>query len=522
MSTSSYKVKIKKTAASCIAYLIILAMFGASSVVAAPTVVAYSPGNTPLTSPVNPSGNGTSTNLPPQNNPEISGNSLNAWASFKYTVVSGDTLGNIASKFGVAYQYIQYFNNILNPNIINLGQTIWIPFTTDPVAVNTGTIGISNANQFDYQIVQAAVKYDINPMLLKAQIWQESNFNDTVISRYDTTLPCGGHSFGLMQWTPACNPTYGTTTAYAANAEVKYGLNGVQPWIECTSQSGCTFGDWFANEYSSQAGHNITEVLLTSPQFAPYDISVWNATYNVETGAMFDNNTMWCTGSTTSCVAAWETSNHYSCNWLQTEVMGMAVYNWGSTGVLTGCATTTSGFNSGDSTYGYQVISKYGSLISAATAPNINWCDWFSNSGCSVYGSSPSYTSKFGYLTDYWYNDHRLGGINWNNSAIADTGYNVQSSTYQPWCPSSVSVLIYGTAHGDSYSRYLSVNFTDGGSTDQLVTNAVVSGSFSLYYNVSSTYLTSHNTASAPFYLTTYVGYWNITETIHYDSSSSC
>src|SRR5579875_1474697 len=188
MNAPRYKVKIKKTAISCVAYLIVLAMFGASSVVAAPTIAAYSAVNAPLTNPVNPGGNGTSTNLPPQNNPEISGNSLNLWASFKYTVVSADTLGNIASKFGVAYQYIQYFNNILNPNIINLGQTIWIPFTTDPVAVNTSTIGISNANQFDYQIVQAAVKYDINPMLLKAQIWQESNFNDTVISKYDTTL----------------------------------------------------------------------------------------------------------------------------------------------------------------------------------------------------------------------------------------------------------------------------------------------------------------------------------------------
>ena len=44
-----------------------------------------------------------------------------------YTVKSGDTLSSIASKYNTTYQKLAQYNNISNPNIINVGQVIKIP-----------------------------------------------------------------------------------------------------------------------------------------------------------------------------------------------------------------------------------------------------------------------------------------------------------------------------------------------------------------------------------------------------------
>lgn len=43
-----------------------------------------------------------------------------------YTVKSGDTLGEIAKKFGVSYESIAKLNNISNPNLIYIGQVLKI------------------------------------------------------------------------------------------------------------------------------------------------------------------------------------------------------------------------------------------------------------------------------------------------------------------------------------------------------------------------------------------------------------
>lgn len=44
-----------------------------------------------------------------------------------YTVVKGDSLSKIASKFGTTYQELAKYNNIANPNLIYVGQKIRIP-----------------------------------------------------------------------------------------------------------------------------------------------------------------------------------------------------------------------------------------------------------------------------------------------------------------------------------------------------------------------------------------------------------
>ena len=52
-----------------------------------------------------------------------------------YTVKKGDTLSQIAAKYGTTYQAIAAYNGIKNPNAIRVGQKIKIPASTAPAAL---------------------------------------------------------------------------------------------------------------------------------------------------------------------------------------------------------------------------------------------------------------------------------------------------------------------------------------------------------------------------------------------------
>ena len=108
--------------------------------------------------------------------------------------------------------------------------------SADPIA--TSLSNQPNQNIYDSIIVQYANEYGLNPMLLKAEIYDESDFNATQISHQDTEPVCGtGHSYGLLQYTPACFDNiskYGITSWYAPNSKVLYGLNGVPAVIQCS------------------------------------------------------------------------------------------------------------------------------------------------------------------------------------------------------------------------------------------------------------------------------------------------
>lgn len=59
-----------------------------------------------------------------------------------YTVVKGDTLSGIASKYGTTYQKLAEYNGISNPNLIIVGQKIRIPNNTSSSSVpNTLNVG---------------------------------------------------------------------------------------------------------------------------------------------------------------------------------------------------------------------------------------------------------------------------------------------------------------------------------------------------------------------------------------------
>ncbi|WP_305076931.1 LysM peptidoglycan-binding domain-containing protein [Guptibacillus hwajinpoensis] len=46
------------------------------------------------------------------------------YGPFSYTVKSGDTLSKIASRYGLSTSYLANLNNISNPDLIYVGQTL--------------------------------------------------------------------------------------------------------------------------------------------------------------------------------------------------------------------------------------------------------------------------------------------------------------------------------------------------------------------------------------------------------------
>ena len=67
-----------------------------------------------------------------------------------YTVKKGDTLSQIAAKYGTTYQAIAVYNGIKNPNAIRVGQKIKIPASTAPAALKKGDrVKVLNAVTYD-------------------------------------------------------------------------------------------------------------------------------------------------------------------------------------------------------------------------------------------------------------------------------------------------------------------------------------------------------------------------------------
>lgn len=67
-----------------------------------------------------------------------------------YTVKKGDTLSQIAAKYGTTYQAIAAYNEIKNPNAIRVGQKIKIPASTAPAALKKGDrVKVLNAVTYD-------------------------------------------------------------------------------------------------------------------------------------------------------------------------------------------------------------------------------------------------------------------------------------------------------------------------------------------------------------------------------------
>lgn len=76
-------------------------------------------------------------------------NSFRSSQVVEYTVKSGDSIGQIASDFGVSINTIVWANNLKNPNLLSLGQTLKIPPVTGVIyTVKSGDTVASIAKKY--------------------------------------------------------------------------------------------------------------------------------------------------------------------------------------------------------------------------------------------------------------------------------------------------------------------------------------------------------------------------------------
>ncbi len=140
-----------------------------------------------------------------------------------HRVVPGDTLGDLAFSYHSNVQRLAHINHIRNVDLIFVGQNLCIDSTVHHTKGSTnGMLSNGSARWYAYdaldwsnkaevakQLRQAAVRYGLSANLLLAIAWQESDWNQHVIS-YD-----GG--IGVMQIMPY--------TAYGLNQQTRMSYN---------------------------------------------------------------------------------------------------------------------------------------------------------------------------------------------------------------------------------------------------------------------------------------------------------
>ncbi len=91
----------------------------------------------------------------------------NTQASGTYTVQSGDTLSGIASRFGTSYETLARLNNIANPNLIHVGQTLRLSngsssTTTNATSHTTSSVAGSYTVQSGDTLSAIAARYGMS------------------------------------------------------------------------------------------------------------------------------------------------------------------------------------------------------------------------------------------------------------------------------------------------------------------------------------------------------------------------
>ncbi len=213
----------------------------------------------------------------------------------------------------------------------------------DPIAVHN-----ANEDQYDQIIIQSVVSHGLDTsaaMIIKAQIVIESGFNAQAISMYDTQLPCGSHSYGLLQVTPACETGFATLpSSTAVTATISGGLNGNPAVLTYANPADKTNGNTIVKE------NNIVIDLVSNSTNPLWSTSAFNPAYEIDFGVKAIASVMSQMKSKFSgCTAA---------NYMD---MALAGYNQGSN-TVTGCTS----YSANGQAYVNSVLSQYHTFCTQA------------------------------------------------------------------------------------------------------------------------------------------------------------
>lgn len=120
------------------------------------------------------------------------GSAATAVGGTTHSVQAGETLSDIAARFGVSVGSLARANGISNPNFIVAGTSISVPGSggsaslSAPAPVNSTEVG--------YLLEQEAVSHGVDPSLIKAMAYQESGWQQDVVS--------SAGAIGVMQVMP--------------------------------------------------------------------------------------------------------------------------------------------------------------------------------------------------------------------------------------------------------------------------------------------------------------------------------
>jgi len=107
-----------------------------------------------------------------------------------YSVQPGDTLSGIAARYGVTTASLRALNGISNPNQLLAGMRLAVPASSS--ATYSPSSSSSSARTL---IVEYAQEYNVAPSFALGIAWQESGFNQTMVSSTGAV--------GVMQLEPA-------------------------------------------------------------------------------------------------------------------------------------------------------------------------------------------------------------------------------------------------------------------------------------------------------------------------------
>lgn len=135
-----------------------------------------------------------------------------------HVVLTGETLSDIAARYGTSIDAIVRANHIANPNLIVIGQHLDIP--------------AGGSNDVEYLLESEAAAHSLDPSLVKAVAWQESGWNQKARSSVG--------AIGIMQVMPGTaryiNQSLGTGSLNVRKApdNVKLGVTYLRHVIDVT------------------------------------------------------------------------------------------------------------------------------------------------------------------------------------------------------------------------------------------------------------------------------------------------